>query len=178
LSIQEIEGALAVIRQAIHNEIAGQRFYSDAVLACIDLWAKEVFATLASEEETHTRFLLLEYQALTSQGKWIDPAVALASDAEVDIMEISFPDGEPAEELFLSQQSAAQAIDRRTDDLHALAFGIELEKKAIGLYGRAGQEAADRLAWQAYNFLVQEETRHYDQLRKQWERLAGRPYEP
>ena len=49
------EGALAVIGTAIQNEVAGQRFYNDAAFFCIDPWAKEIFATLASEEEGHTR---------------------------------------------------------------------------------------------------------------------------
>jgi rubrerythrin len=176
LATQEIEGALAVIRRAIHNEIAGQRFYNDAAYSCIDLWAKEIFATLAGEEEVHTHLLLVEYKALTSQGRWVDPAIAMAGDANVDIMQVRFPDEETGEELFPGHWSAAQVIDRRASDLEALAFGIELEKKAIELYGRAGQDAKDLMAQKAYRFLVEEETRHYDQLRTQWERLAGIPF--
>jgi rubrerythrin len=176
LSVQGIEGSLAVIRRAIHNEVAGQRFYDEAASVCIDLWAKEVFDALAREEEVHTRLLLLEYQALTSKSEWLDPETALASGADVDITQICFPDEDPADELFPSQQSAAQVIDRRTDDLEALAFGIQLEIKAIELYGRARQEQ-DPSARKAYAFLVQEETRHLNQLKEQWARLAGAPFE-
>jgi rubrerythrin len=177
LAIQEIEGALAVIRSAIHNEITGQRFYNDAAYACIDPWAKEIFATLAGEEEVHTRLLLLEYKALTGQGRWLDPGTALASDADVDIRQMTFPGGEAEEELFPPQHSAAQVVDRRASDLDALAFGVELEEKAIELYERAGRGAQDLAAQEAYRFLVEEETRHYDQLKKQWENLAGKPFE-
>jgi rubrerythrin len=176
LAIQEIEGALAVIRSAIHDEITGQRFYNDAAYACIDPWAKEIFATLAGEEEVHTRLLLLEYRALTSQGRWLDPRSALASGADVDITRMTFPAGEAEEELFPPHQSAAQVVDRRASDLDALAFGIELEERAVELYERAGRGAQDIAAREAYRFLVEEETRHYDQLKKQWENLAGRPF--
>jgi rubrerythrin len=177
LAIQEIENALVVIRRAIYNEIAGQRFYDDAAYACIDPWAKEVFATLAAEENVHTRLLLLEYRALTDQGRWLDPRIALESTADVDITQVTFPDEQPGEELFPSQWSAAQVVDRRATDLDALAFGIELEKKAIELYGQAGQQVQDPAAYRAYRFLADEETRHYNQLKTQWENLAGRPFE-
>lgn len=87
--MQDLESALAVIRSAIHDEVTGQRFYDDAARYCIDPWAKEMFATLAKEEDVHTRLLLREYEALTTQGRWIDPEMALASDAVVDITRFS-----------------------------------------------------------------------------------------
>jgi rubrerythrin len=178
----DLESALAVIRRAIASEIAGQRFYSEAAFHCIDPWAKEVFADLVTEEEAHTRLLLLEYEALTTQGRWIDPEVAMASSSEVDITKFTFPDQEPTEELFPPQWSATEAIDRRADDLAALAFGVRLERKAIDLYTQAARETDDPVAIEAYNFLVEEETRHYDQLRAQWQSLqsqtlAGVPLE-
>jgi rubrerythrin len=177
LVIREIENALVVIRRAIHDEVAGQRFYGDAAYACIDPWAKEVFATLAAEEQVHTRLLLLEYRALTDQGRWLDPRMALESTADVDITQVTFPDERPGEELFPSQWSAVQVIDRRATDLDALAFGIELETRAIELYGQAGQQLQDPAAQRAYRFLADEETRHFNQLKIQWENLAGRPFE-
>lgn len=178
MNVQEIEGALGVIQRAIHDEIAGQRFYGDAAQRCIDPWAKEIFAILAEEEQKHTRLLLVEHESLTSEGKWIDPNAAMASGKEVDITRITFADLGPEEELFPSGWSAAEIVDRRASDLDALAFGIELEKKAIGLYGRAGSGAKDPAAVEAYRFLVAEESRHYDQLKAQWERLAGKPFTP
>jgi rubrerythrin len=173
LSVQSIDSALAVVRRAIHNEITGQRFYSDAAYRCIDPWAKEVFDTLASEEEEHTRLLLLEYEALTTDGRWIDLDTALTSNVEVDITRFRFSEEEPAEDLFPPQRSVEQAVDRRADDLAALAFGIRMEQRAIGLYGDAAETEADRAAREAYQFLVEEETRHYHQLRSHWERLSG-----
>jgi rubrerythrin len=177
LTGQGFERALDVIRGAVRNEIAGQRFYNDAAYSCIDPWTKEMFARLATEEEVHTRLLLLEHQALKSEGRWIDPQVALASDADVDITQIAFSDQEPGEQLFPPQWQAGEVIDRRASDLDALAFGIGLEEKAIDLYSRAGAAAVDLAAQEAYRFLVEEETRHYDQLRIQWEQLAGTPFQ-
>lgn len=174
--MQDIEHALAVIQHAIHNEIAGQRFYNDAAFYCIDPWAKDVFATLAQEEERHTQLLLAEYKALETQGTWVDSDVALASGAQLDITEFTFPDAGPATELFPPQRSASQAVDRRADDLAALAFGVQMEKKAIALYEEEAGKNPDPSAKEAYQFLIEDETRHYRQLREQWERLAGMPF--
>lgn len=174
--MQELERALAVIRRAIHDEITGQRFYNDASFYCIDPWAKEVFATLAREEEEHTHLLLVEYDSLSTGGQWLDPDTARASDAQVDITKIPFPDDEPAEQLFPPQWSVSEAVDRTADDLAAFAFGIELEQAAIALYAEQADQLTNPAAKKAYQFLVEEETRHYEQLRDQWERLAGMPF--
>jgi rubrerythrin len=103
--------------------------------------------------------------------------VALLSDTQVDITRFTFPDDEPAQELFPSQWSVNQAVDRRADDLAALAFGIHMEKRAIALYGEQLEGNVDAVAQEAYRFLVEEERRHYGQLKDQWERLAGMPFE-
>jgi rubrerythrin len=170
------ESALAVLRSAIQNEVAGQRFYEDASFYCFDPRAKEAFAALAKDEAEHTRLLLLEYEALSSRGRWIDPASALTTNAQVDITRFAFPDGPVAEELFPPERPAERSIDRRSDDMDTLAFGVHMERKAIELYGRATLRSQDAAARQAYDFLVEEETRHMRELKAHWERLAGIPW--
>jgi rubrerythrin len=176
-STRQIETTLSALRRAIRNEIAGQRFYQDAAGYCIDPWAKEIFSVLADEEEDHTRLLLLEYEALATQGQWIELEIARASDADVDITRVDFRDDVPAEELFPPQWSVEQAVDRRGDDLTALAFGVAMEDKAIALYTEAAATTGDLATHQTYRFLVEEETRHYRQLKEQWEQLAGIPFD-
>ena len=176
MTLPELESALAVIRRAIHNEIAGQRFYSDASFYCIDPWAKDVFSSIAREEEKHTQLLLVQYQALETRGQWIDPDKALDGASEVDITRFTFSDDDSAAELFPPQRSVGDAVDRRADDLAALAFGVRMEQEAIELYDGERARLQDPAAQQAYIFLVEEETRHYHQLKDQWERLSGRPF--
>ena len=173
----EIEQALAVLRQAIQNEIAGQRFYTDAAFYCIDPWAKETFANLAREEEDHTRLLLAEHQTLSTQRRWLPREVAMARGQDVDVTQVTFTGDDMAEQLFPPQWSAEEAIDRRSDDLAALAFGIKIEMRAVALYQGQAEKIEDVAAREAYNFLVQEETRHYRQLTALWERLAGAPWQ-
>lgn len=174
--MHELEAALAVIRRAIHNEVAGQRFYNDAALYCVDPWAKDLFADLAQDEERHTQLLLVEYESLQARGRWIDLGVALQVEASIDITEITLPDDDSTEELFPHQWTVAEAIDRRADDLAAVAFGLQMEQRAIALYRQEAAEKTDPAAQQAYQFLVKDEVRHYSQLKERWERLAGIPF--
>lgn len=173
--MHEVEAALAVIRRAIHNEVAGQRFYNDAALYCVDPWAKDLFADLAQDEARHTQLLLVEYESLQVRGQWIEPVAALQTEAAVDITKITLPDDNSAE-LFPPQWTAAEAVDRKADDLAAVAFGLQIEQRAIALYRQEAVKHTDRAAQEAYQFLVEEEMRHHSQLKERWERLAGIPF--
>jgi rubrerythrin len=176
--MEDMQGALAVIRQAIHNEVTGRRFYDDAAFYCVDPWAKETFAQLATEEERHIHLLLVEYESVETRGRWIEAQAALDRAPGIDITHISFAQDQTGPDLFPSQATPGEAVDRRADDLAALALGIDMELAAIDLYGREREEASQAAAREAYAFLVEEEQRHYEQLKRQWERLAGRPYQP
>lgn len=172
-----VEAALSVIETAIHNEIAGQRFYSEASRYCIDLWAKETFAKLARDEEKHTQLLLGEHEALSAQGEWLPPEDALRTGERVDITRISFSADRAGTELFPPEWAVGDAIDRTWDDLSALAFGIDLERAAIALYQAEETKVTDASARQAFSFLVTEEKRHYSDLAERWEQLAGVQFE-
>lgn len=173
-----MDAALAVMRRAIQNEIAGQRFYNDAAYHCIDPWAKELFASLAQEEENHTRLLLVEYEAVETHGRWVDPNKAMSDGEDIDITRYTFPEDMETgrRELFPVDWSAGEAVDRRSDDLAALAFGIKMEQEALDLYGQELAATQDPAAQEAYRFLIDEETRHDHDLKERWEGLAGKPF--
>jgi rubrerythrin len=174
----DAQRALDVLRRAIQSEIAGHRFYSDAARYCVDPWAKEVFFDLARDEDEHARLLIVEYESLAAGGRWIGREAAAVAAEEADITRLTFPGEAMGSDLFLFQGSVRETVDRRSDDLAALAYGIGLEKQAIDLYRKAADQAREQTAREAYEFLVQEELGHHDRLRQQWEALAGRAYAP
>lgn len=175
--MEEQNGALVVLLRAIQNEIAGQRFYDDAARYCIDPWAKELLSTLARDEEVHAQLLLGQYDALRSGAGWQSLQAAIARGATADLRRLTFPAEEPSAALFPSGWSPDQALGRTADDLSALALGIEIENLAVALYKGEGAAARDDAARDAYEFLVQEERRHYRLLTTHWERLSGTPWE-
>lgn len=173
----DIDSALHVLRYAIQNEMAGQSFYLDAARQCVDPWTKEVFATLAQDEDGHAQLLLVEYESLATHGRWLDLETAWSRSPGVDITKFTFPDGGREEVKVPPLFPASPDMDRRATELEALSFGVRLEQSAIDLYRRQRQQLDDPAARQAYGFLVEEETRHYHQLQARWAAIAGRPFE-
>jgi rubrerythrin len=52
-----------------------------------------------------------------------------------------------------------------------------MEEKSIALYTHEAETVRDGSAQKAYAFLIEEEHRHYHQLRDHWERIAGTAFE-
>ncbi len=168
---------MAVLREAIRNEVAGRQFYADAAHYCIDLWAKETFARLADDEEEHTRLLARVYQELAAGGDWLDLETARYGTLAPDLDSLDLAHESTKESLFSTRGSPADLIDRKSDDLAALALGIEMERRAIHLYGEQALTVDHPQAHAAYRLLMAEETEHRDRLQAHWERLAGTPFQ-
>ena len=78
--------------------------------------------------------------------------------------------GEPCLEAFKIAESE-QVNQARVKLLRADGKRIEID-----LYSQAAEETRDPAARDAYRFLVDDEIRHHQELKTQWEKLAGRPY--
>jgi protease I len=68
--VTEKTSALEALRMAIQAEEAALKFYSMAMQRVTDAEAKNVFNTLAKEEERHRRIVQDEYQRLTLNPDW------------------------------------------------------------------------------------------------------------
>lgn len=171
------QSTLIVLRRAIQNDLAGQRFYFDAASYCIDPWAKEVFATLARGKERHVRRLLAEYESLRESDRWNGLGRGRSSRAPLDITHLTFEEDEKVEGASPFQRTAGQLVDRRSDDLEALALGIDMERTVLELYRQASLAEEDQEVRKAYEFLLRDKARYYHRLRDQWQDLAGVPFD-
>ena len=157
-----------------------QTVRDETSLYCLEAFAYRFNPVVAKAIEIARSGVLGELRFLHTISNFLmgdpDPAKALESASGVDITGLTFTDDEPAAELFPPQWSMGNAVDRRADDLAALAFGMRMEQEAIELYDGERANTLEPAAQKAYRFLVEEEIRHYDQLKEQWERLSGRPF--
>jgi hypothetical protein len=176
-SMQLRQAALIVLRRGIQNDLAGQRFYFDAASYCIDPWAKEVFVTLAQRKEKQVRRLLAEYESACDLNQQNGNGPGRAPRATFDITQLTFQDDEDVEEPFPFQLTASQLVDRRSDDLDALALGIDVERSVLEQYSHASRAARDQEVRKAYEFLLRDTARHYHRLRDQWKELTGVPFD-
>jgi len=175
--MQVKEAALIVLQRGIQNDLAGQRFYFDAASYCIDPWAKEVFVTLAQRKEKQVRRLLAEYESVRDSNRGNGHGLGHSSHATLDITHLTFQDDEEGEGSFPFQLTASQLVDRRSDDLQALALGINVERSVLELYRQASDAAKDQEVRSAYEFLLHDEARYYHRLQDQWKELAGVPFD-
>lgn len=173
--MQVKQSTLIVLRRAIQNDLAGQRFYFDAASCCIDPWAKEVFMTLALKKEKQIRRLLAEYESVRDVNRRNGHGPGRSSRAALDITHLTFEDDEEVEGSIPFQRTAGQLVDRRSDDLEALALGIDMERSVLELYRQASMAAEDQEVRKAYEFLLDDKARYYHRLRDQWQELAGVP---
>lgn len=175
--MQVRQEALLVLQRGIQNDLAGQRFYFDAASYCIDPWAKEIFVTLAQRKEKQVRRLLAEYESVRDLNRSNGRGNGGSNRPILDVTHLTFQEDEAIERSLPFQLSAAQVVDRRSDDLQALALGIDVERSILDLYRQASLAAKDREVKKAYEFLLRDEARHYRRLRDQWQELAGVPFD-
>jgi len=165
----EKENALRVMWEGMINERDGYRFYTEAARRTKHRRGQEMYEGLARDEAQHLRLFLVEYLALSKGEPWVDPKEAMESDLEFDMdrsdfgLDLKKPEGAAtvSEKLFPDEWKQEVRIGSLDDDLAALRFGMEIEERAFKLYEEAGAASSDPKAKEAYDFLVEEEKRHY-----------------
>jgi len=163
------EKALRVMWEGMINERDGLRFYTEAARRTKHERGKEMYEGLARDEMQHLRLFLVEYLALSKGDPWVDPKEAMQSDLAFDMEAPDFglglkkPGGaaDVSEKLFPPEWSQEAKVGSLDDDLAALRFGMEIEERAYKLYEEASAATSEPKAKEAYDFLVEEERRHY-----------------
>ncbi len=160
------EEALAVLRRAMENEREGYRFYLEASERSPDPAGQGTFRSLARDEERHLALLLVEFNSLNAGQGWVEPEEAIARQVEVDIAKPLFPGEElaPQEKSPFEATWATYEVEGLAGDLAVLKFGMEVEEKFYKMYEKAAAETDDPLGRRAYEFLMEEENRHYKLL--------------
>lgn len=159
-----------ILRRAMQIERDGYRFYMDVARMATGERAKEMFRSLANDEVTHLRILLIEYRALEEGKGWVAP-----TDADLELIEIpdpanpELPGEEYPEESPIFSPAREPSIE---NDIAALEFGMETERLSYELYKNAAREAQDPRAHAVYEQLAQEENRHYEILQHSHEYLS------
>jgi len=146
------------IAEAIRTENEGRYFYLMAANSTTDPKGKEVFKTLADEEEVHMNYLKKQYLSLLEHGEF-DKKLKLGPRAD-------FSGANP---IF-----SEQLLERLSDahyEMSALSIGVRLELFALSYYKRRAEESSDAYARGFFNELAEWETGHYRALLTQLDAL-------
>ena len=151
---------LCALEKAIRIEKDGRRFYLQAAERTNDQRGKEIFLSLAHEEEEHLRIVEKEYDSLSKGKGWL--ALAKAT-GEVDLRSPLFPPGREALEKMVRSDDS---------DLDALLLALGFENKSYELYRKGYTETDDPQGKAVYEYLADMEREHFETLMRNYEHLS------
>jgi len=160
-----------VLRRGMSLERDGYNFYMEAAENASDERGAAMFRDLANQEVDHLKLLLAEYRALDADEGWVPHDEAMDQSFDIDSADPDLPGQEPPEEY----QLPVFTLDREVSlegDIAALDFGLETEDITRDLYAHGAEESDDERAREAYEFLVEQEERHYELLQNTRNYLA------
>lgn len=152
------EKILEALKKATQAEIEGQHFYAMAAMATQDPMGRQVFETLAREEQAHARFLRAQHDSILETGH-ADSSLSLGSPLELLGSSPIFSD------LLKSRVKGAHY------EMTALSIGIQLEADAQHFYRVQAELAHDSVVRDFFLELANWESGHYHALLAQQESL-------
>lgn len=160
-----------VLRRGMSLERDGYNFYMEAAERASNERGAEMFRDLAEQEVDHLRLILAQYQALDSGSHCLPYQEAMDQPFDLDPAAPDLPGEEPPEEHQLPVFTPERDISLE-GDLEVLDFGLETEDITRDLYVQGAEETDDERARETFEFLVDQEERHYELLQNTREYLA------
>ncbi len=152
--------ALHALEKAIRIEKDGCQFYLKAAERTTDQRGKEIFLSLAHDEEEHLRIVEKQHDSLSKGRGWL----ALTEAAgEVDLERPLFPPGREALEEMVRPDDS---------DLDALLLALGFENDSYELYRKGYAETEDPQGKAIYEYLADMEREHFETLMRNYEHLS------
>jgi len=155
--------AQTMLQYAMYNERLGHRFYIKAMEMTADEKGKNLFRSIAAEEEVHLVILQKEFDSLEKTGDWVTLEQAKGEGAPSPLPKL-FPEEEVEME---------EILQKRTSDLDALDIALDMERRGYELYKGEAERASDLTAKAIYAYLAEQENNHFTVLEKTRNHLAA-----
>lgn len=141
---------IEAVKTAIVTEIRGQQIYQAAAEKAADPAARQMFLSLAEDEDQHKKFLMQNFKSLIESGTWSVPATA------ENLTPLDHP--ETITQDFLNRVKGGEF------EMAVVAAGAELERSAIAFYAKAAAECPDEESAKVFRFLADWEKDHLNSL--------------
>ncbi len=141
---------LEILKQAILFEKRGKAFYKNAADNAKDPEVKQIFQTLADEEDDHVEFLAEQYKKYQKDGKF-----------EANTL----PDNKGhllADEVI--NKHLENKIAAASFEASAISLAIDMESRAIAAYSERAENADDEEERKFYQWLADWEKDHHELL--------------
>jgi len=147
-----------ILRNALDMEAEGKDFFERVANMMKHPRAKEMFVSLAKQENRHIEVLGSELKRFEQGDDW----------ASLEEMK-SGGSGIPKVSVFTDREFKHLKLRPDAGELEALSIGIEVEKKSIDYYRSAASRVASTKAKEVFNWLVGEEAGHLTILTAEYE---------
>jgi rubrerythrin len=138
---------LNALEIAMKLEEDGKKFYMDASEKATGTFAKDMFRSLATDEDVHLEKVKEIYKKLKEERTW--PKVVTSIGDEVKIKTVF-----PEDVKDLTEEDSSESVK-------VLAIGIDMEEKSITFYNELAEKATDPFEARFYLALAHEERGHF-----------------
>ena len=154
--------ALTALSQALKLEKEGREFYLKAAEETLQGKGREMFLSLADDEEKHAAMVERQLHAVEGDGSYV-----LLPDLEA-------PDIDLGDKLFPPEREKVEAtVGVNPNVLDALHIALEREVKSHELYRTMAQQTKDQAGQQMYQWLAAAEMTHFNLLMSNYEALVS-----
>ena len=153
-----------VLKKAMQGEIEGRELYKTASEKSDDEKAKEVFAFLSDEEESHFQALQSIYKSYTEDEEL---------KIELPAKKINFNNADNP----IFSENFKSRLKGKHFEISALSIGIKLELDSYKFYADMADETFDIKLKEFFRNLSEWEKAHYDALNRELESLQNEYFE-
>ena len=145
----ERDSALKALETAIHMELDGQQFYLEAGRLSDTELGRQLFESLAAEEDIHRKRFEEIYQTIRRRQDW--PSIPLRHDHVLSLKTI------------FAQAVGSVNGDTKTatSELEAVQMAMEKENSSYDFYEERADKAVFKAEKEYYQALAAEERHHY-----------------
>jgi rubrerythrin len=147
--VTERISALKALETAIHMELDGQQFYLEAGRSSKNELGRQLFESLAAEEDLHRKRFEEIYQAIRRRQDW--PSVPLKHDHALDLKTI----------FAQAEGGIGSDIKAATSELEAVQVAMDKENQSYDFYEERAGKAMFEAEKEYYQALAAEERHHY-----------------
>ena len=147
-----------ILRNAIQMEEDGKEFFSQMAKRAKHPSARDMYMSLVKQEERHIEVLTEQLARLEAGREWVSPSSVRHGPAPV-----------PKVSVFGKEERKGLMVDPGAGELDVIRLGMEIEKRSIEYYRRAGAEISGAKARQVFNWLVGEEAGHLAILQAEYD---------
>jgi len=150
------------IEKAMQLERDGREFYLKAADRTSNKHGREMFLSLADDEEIHLHVLERQLEAIQEKGRC--ELLPEAQEPEAGWEAPLFPK---------DKEQFEKAVHPQASDLEALHFALQAENESFELYRKMAGQSQDPHAKQMYRWLASVERGHFNQLMLNYESLLS-----